>query len=495
MNLRIAIQTLCFGLTILNSSHAAASDLTIEGALFHTDKHPHKEDPATRAFVEFWVEWKNAWRNERNHDSVWVFLKLRGMDSIGVPITRHATIVGEPEFLNVDDKVGSPRMEIRVSNDRTGFFIEPVRPYRGDVRVKIRAAIDPAGLEGFGIETLRASAYGIEMVYIPEGPFSAGAAGEAALEYGAYYLSTGDNAFGGPYRITNENEITVGPEAGMLSYRPELASVHMGDAEGPIPSAFPKGFNAYYMMKYELTQGQYANFLNDIDYFGADLRANFGGRTYYDDRGTIRREGNIYVADSPDRPANFVSWEDGIAFLDWAALRPMTDFEFDKAARGPHTPSADEYVWGTTSTSQVERFILRNGDVGMLNGASESELTDSTREQFAASYYWVMDLSGSLWERVVTIGDAAGRAFTGIHGDGDISAWGEATAAHWPRELGSPRSKKGFGYRGGGFYDEGGHYDLYRPHSPVAYRPFGNWSGGPRHRAYGFRGVRSANDK
>jgi hypothetical protein len=92
----------------------------------------------------------------------------------------------------------------------------------------------------------------------------------------------------------------------------------------------------------------------------------------------------------------------------------------------------------------------------------------------------------------VTVGDAAGRAFTGLHGDGDVNAYGDADVAGWPRELGSPRREKGFGYRGGGFYARDQVYDAYRPHSPVSHRPYGSWSGGPRHKAYGFRGVRTA---
>lgn len=248
-------------------------------------------------------------------------------------------------------------------------------------------------------------------------------------------------------------------------------------------------------MKYELTQGQYATFLNWIDRYGPDFRANFGGPTYYEDRGTIRRKDGRYIADSPDRPANFVSWEDGIAFLDWAALRPMTDLEYTKAARGSRDPIAGEYVWGTADLSRLQRTVLPDGDVGMLNGWTERQLNDKTRDVFGASHYWVMDLSGSLWERVVTLSDAAGRTYTGEHGDGQLVSWGEANVPGWPRELGSPRRGKGFGYRGGGFYKFRKQYNRFNPHSPVAFRPYGDWTGGPRYRAYGFRGARTADSE
>ncbi len=34
------------------------------------------------------------------------------------------------------------------------------------------------------------------------------------------------------------------------------------------------------------------------------------------------------------------------AFLDWDALRPMTELEFEKMSRGPLLPNAGEYIWG-----------------------------------------------------------------------------------------------------------------------------------------------------
>jgi hypothetical protein len=43
-----------------------------------------------------------------------------------------------------------------------------------------------------------------------------------------------------------------------------------------------------------------------------------------------------------------------------------------------------------------------------------------------------MELSGNLWERVVTIAHATGRNFTGQHGDGSLSPGGFATNSDWP---------------------------------------------------------------
>ena len=71
-------------------------------------------------------------------------------------------------------------------------------------------------------------------------------------------------------------------------------------------------------------------------------------------------------------------------------------------------------------------------DLVTTGEADEARLTDTTRDVLGASYYWVMDLAGSVWERVVTFGHPRGRAFRGTHGDGRITEYGDATNEDWP---------------------------------------------------------------
>jgi len=59
----------------------------------------------------------------------------------------------------------------------------------------------------------------------------------------------------------------------------------------------------------------------------------------------------------------------------------------------------------------------------------------SSRTASGASYWGIMDLSGNLWERVVPIGRATGRAFTGLHGDGLLESNGLFNTANWPTDL------------------------------------------------------------
>jgi len=98
-------------------------------------------------------------------------------------------------------------------------------------------------------------------------------------------------------------------------------------------------------------------------------------------------------------------------------------------------------------------------------------------------------------ERAVTIGHPRGRAFRGTHGDGTLRDYGVATNDDWP--LGDNEAS-GYGYRGGGSYERERERTRdwtvreLNPYSPVEWRNYGSWGGGPRGVAYGFRAVRTA---
>ena len=220
------------------------------------------------------------------------------------------------------------------------------------------------------------------------------------------------------------------------------------------------------------------NIISTIPDYATFSRSNFIGRGYYDNKGTIRLIKNRYDAKKPNRPMNFMTWDDGLAFADWAALRPMTELEFTKAARGPRKPISNEYPWGTSNTDQLARIVDSKND--LISGWPEDKLGNETLPVFGASHYWVMDLSGSVWERVVTIGSVDGRAFKGTSGDGNINTKND----DWPY---TSEKKEGHGYRGGGFYFQGRSEHEFNPYSPIAYRRFGGWSGADPHMAYGFR--------
>jgi formylglycine-generating enzyme required for sulfatase activity len=476
---------LAFCLSFLASAcfavSASASDLTISNL-----ELIHNRDTSKDLRVKLDLRWRHAWRNEKNHDAAWIVVKfLQGDNGY-----RHALLAERGHIVLRNNLNDASQPAIKVANDRVGCFIYPSAPHRGPVDWTIQVALDTALLaqRGFSIYNARVAVYGVEMVYIPAGAFTLGDPDTTALRFGAFYRADGAGKFAGLFKITAEKiAIDIGKEKDALYYRADEG--YEGDQSGPLPPEFPKGHQAFYVMKYELTQGEYAAFLNALSGEQSQLRANFGGKGYYQKRGAIRMENGVYVAASPKRPCNFLSWDDACAFVDWIGLRPMTELEFAKACRGPGAPLAHEYPWGSSSKDQLARVIDEHDELVMSNGMNEGELTDKNREVFGASYFWVMDLAGSLWERVITVGHPLGRAFVGSHGDGRLNYYGFANNADWPKgdtEIG------GFGFRGGGFYEHRQAYSEFNPHSPIAYRRFGAWAGGNRTQAYGSRFVRTA---
>lgn len=461
--------------------------LLLLGSLSATGLRIENVRPVNRSDIEkmpvsviFDLKWENAWNNQKNHDAVWVFMKFGGFWDNHVKLLPNGCRI-------LANRLGSDATpEIVVSEDSLGFFIYAKNTYRGAMDLKLQVSIDTTtqrisdrGLKGFSV-------HGVEMVQIPEGPFTLGSPDDAAIKRASFYRSDAAGEPDGLFKVESESAISVGPRAGDLYYWSEEA-MYNGDQQGPVPEAFPKGFRAFYIMKYELTQGQYADFLNHLYKDWTYLRAPQAGRDYYKHKGGIRLIDGVYVADSPDRPMNYVSFTDGLAWTDWAALRPVTELEYEKAARGPSKPLPAEFVWGTSDYDALERYVDKSGDAVMRNGFHEGQLNEHTREIFGASYYWVMDLSGSVWEKVITIGNPIGRAFKGSHGDGNLR-FGKATNADWPK---SDDEVGGFGYRGGGYYEIGTYYSDFNPHSPIGYRYYGAWSGGPRKIAYGYRAGRT----
>jgi hypothetical protein len=153
----------------------------------------------------------------------------------------------------------------------------------------------------------------------------------------------------------------------------------------------------------------------------------------------------------------------------------MSELEFEKACRGNQTAVSGEYAWGSSAIHATTYASLANpGAANELpnapstgtNGNASYSITDgvidgplrvgafagaaTTRAQAGATYYGIMEMSGNLWERPVTIGNAEGRAFTGAHGSGLLSTAGHATTTAWPGlTSGEVTGALGSGFRGG----------------------------------------------
>ncbi|MCX6336205.1 MAG: hypothetical protein NT153_02780 [Bacteroidetes bacterium] len=172
----------------------------------------------------------------------------------------------------------------------------------------------------------------------------------------------------------------------------------------------------------------------------------------------------------------------------------MTEFEYEKACRGPLTPVSYENAWGTaafsTSYTIVNRFKtteysstaplgLTNIQGNILYRVGIEATSSSDRVHAGATYYGILNMTGSVFERCLGGFNSDFSAFTNINGNGNISSTAGADVNGWP----SPSSTN-YIERGGSAGNEG-----YRQQS-VSSR-FRNNLGDDYSHVFGGRGVRS----
>lgn len=252
-----------------------------------------------------------------------------------------------------------------------------------------------------GSATIKARVCAIEVVYIPTGAFVYNAGGIGNLtSCSSNYGGTSQINVSGPVTVTGDNtDTTHGPTGCAIGW--------------------PNGYNAFYIAKYEVSQGQYADFLNMLGtgdatnryYTGSDYRYTItytSGNAY----------GSRYAAGSPNRAMNQTKWDDVRAYASWCGMRPPTEMEFEKAARGGGTSNTNIYPWGNTDPATGNSNYAPDGATNVpsyyasyvYSGSSGGPVTvglylsgDITRSsaQTGASVYGVTDLAGNNWEHLI----------------------------------------------------------------------------------------------
>jgi len=465
-----------------------------------------ENNPANYTLVQFDLSWENSWRTSsapNNWDAAWVFVKYR----VGSGDWQHAWLnntghsSGTGTSATIDAGLLTPGTAFHATtNPALGVFIYRSADGTGNFSITGAQLRWNYGANGVVDDaTVDVKVFAIEMVYVPAGNFYVGSGGTETSAFYMYPTTTN------PYQITGEGAITVGTTDGNLYYP---SSTYGGDQSGPIPANFPKGYAAFYCQKYEISQQQYVDFLNTLT--SAQASTRYPNATT--NRHAITVSGGVYSTTNPYVACNFLSWMDGAAYSDWAGLRPMTELEFEKACRGLETPVANEYAWGTatvassaytlenpgatnegiasnysTSTGNASYDITDGSIDGPLRvGIFAANANNSGRITAGASYYGIMELSGNLWERAVTVGNATGRDFTGLHGNGALSTNGHANETAWP----GLTSGEVTGATGSGF--RGGFWNNLAPFMRVSDRNIAAITYTHRFNSFGFRAVRVA---
>jgi len=479
--------------------------------------------------VSFDLSWDNSWHTstyESNYDAAWVFIKWQ---KPSVKIWNHAT-------LNTSGHTAPAGSAIDTPPDGKGVFIHRNADGTGSNAWSGVILSWNYGADGLADSTtVQACVFALEMVYVPQAPFylGDGTASNIRGQFGAGTTQT-------PFLVTSEASLTLGGGgAGSLGnnngsgMEPTGPDDFNNATSKSLPAAYPKGYQAFYVMKYETTQEAYVEFLNRLTYnqqvtrtqhppssaIGTHALTNSGRNgIVIQTPGISNSTPAVYgcdgngngtcneINDGQTIACNWMHFADCEAYLDWAALRPITELEYEKACRGTLNPVADEYAWGTNTItgatglvnsdatteeySNAGAYCVYNNAVGVPGPMRVGNFAQagSNRQSSGASYYGILDLSGNVREMVITVGNTTGRAFDGTPGDGVLAANGEANTANWPTGFTADASNAvGAGYKG---------YDWEQHANPsllrVSDRDAANYPYKWRDADYGFRGGRTA---
>lgn len=362
--------------------------------------------------------------------------------------------------------------------------------------------------------------FAIEMVYVPQGSFFVGSgatpngrSGGFGPEYNPFLQANNVSGAGVPFQITATTPTLQGNSATSLATN---LSAHgnnwdlTGTTTATLATGFPTGFSAFYCMKYELSQGQWRDFLNSLSRAQQASRVasvavtttSVTNRFVMSNTSTVSFRNGIRcdatipaqvpitfycdldadgipneTTDGEWIAANFLSYSDITAYLDWSGLRPMTELEYEKACRGTQSPVVEEFAWGTASivnptqtpanqytlstsgeaSEGIATFYSTTAGNGMWLGSTggnggtipgptrvgilAANSSNIGRATSGATYYGIMEMTGNMHEACVNL-NATGRAYTGLHGNGTLTSTGASDVTAWPGSV-------GVGVRGG----------------------------------------------
>jgi formylglycine-generating enzyme required for sulfatase activity len=471
--------------------------------------------------INFDISWNNSWRSTdpgapapNNWDAAWVFVKFRknGGDWAHASLTDTGHTVPSGASLDVGLVDTSTSFNLS-TNPGVGVFVYRSADGTGTFSKSGFSLNWKYTQDGVGVnDTIDIRIFAIEMAYVPTGAFFAG---DNATSTASFRQGSSDTD---PWYIGSESAITTGTQAGSgtgigetnSEYRYVSNSNGGEDTTGSaftIPSEFPKGYQKFYIMKGEISQYQWVSFFNMLTTTQKSARDVTAASGKNSDSLTFRNNVSWISGDAtlPDRGGgatyasvamNYLSWAELAAYLDWAGLRPMSELEFEKAARGPYRAVSGEYAWGSTSITGATGVIneglpneapsaaancVYNGGVQGPMRVGAMAAGDATRIASGAGYYGAMDLSGNVWERPVTVGNSTGRGFNGAkHGNGVLTSSGNVDVSSWPGT-----NAVGAGFRGGYLNNSAFRARLSDRNSAAGTYTSRNYD-------YGGRGVRSA---
>jgi len=147
--------------------------------------------------------------------------------------------------------------------------------------------------------------------------------------------------------------------------------------EKPIHSVY---VDSFYIDRHEVTNRAYKEFCDST------------GREYPDQ--PKFRDMDNYLEDYPDYPVVRVSWEDAVAYAEWAGKRLPTEAEWEKAARGGLVKK--KYPWGDSPPNHKNQYRCNYGPKARFD--RDGFRYTAPVGSFEPNGYGIYDMAGNVCE-------------------------------------------------------------------------------------------------
>lgn len=189
------------------------------------------------------------------------------------------------------------------------------------------------------------------------------------------------------------------------------------DGEGPVRKMKVEPF---YIDRYTVTNEEYREFVQETGYktdaerygwsfvFFQFLPTNFSYKVQQvphtpwwlavEEAYWFQPEGpGSNIQDRLDHPVIHISWNDAVAFCEWAGKRLPTEAEWEYAARGGLEQK--KYPWGDELTPNGEHYCnIWQGDFPNTNTMDDGYLGTAPVKSFPANGFGLYHMSGNVWE-------------------------------------------------------------------------------------------------